>query len=61
MKVKYRGNYTKVAFEKDKVYDVISIERGWYRIMTELDEDYLFHPDEFEIIEPDDGTVPKKQ
>lgn len=27
------------------------IEKGWYRIMTELDEDYLFPPELFEIIE----------
>lgn len=51
MKVKYTGNADIVALEKGKVYDVMSIERGWYRIMTELDEDYLFPPDQFETIE----------
>lgn len=51
MKVKYIGNYYEIAFEKDKVYDVISIEKGWYRIMTELDDDYLFPPEVFEIVE----------
>lgn len=34
-----------------KTYDVISIEKGWYRIMTELGEDYLFPPHLFEIVE----------
>ena len=51
MKVRYTGDYYKVAFDKDKVYDVISIEKGWYRIMTELEEDYLFPPECFEIVE----------
>lgn len=52
MKVKYIGEkYLDTAFEKDKIYEVISIEKGWYRIMTELDEDYLFPPELFEIIE----------
>ena len=51
MKVKYLGKVETPALEKDKVYDVISIEKGWYRIMTELDEDYLFPPELFEIIE----------
>lgn len=51
MKVKYTGASDTMAFEKDKVYDVMSIEKGWYRIMTELDEDYLFPPEQFEIIE----------
>ena len=50
MKVKYIGNDT-VAFDKEKVYEVLSIEKGWFRIMTELDEDYLFPPVVFEIIE----------
>ena len=43
MKVKYIGPDL-VALEKNKEYDVISVEKGWYRIMTELDEDYLFPP-----------------
>lgn len=50
MKVKYIGPEL-VAIKKDKTYDVISIEKGWYRIMTELDEDYLFPPNLFEIVE----------
>ena len=52
MKVKYIGTeYLDTAFEKDKIYTVIAIEKGWYRIMTELDEDYLFPPECFEIVE----------
>ena len=51
MKVKYLGKVNTLALEKDKIYDVISIEKGWYRIMTELEDDYLFPPEHFEIIE----------
>ena len=51
MKVKYVGEFDTLAFEKNKLYDVISIEKGWYRIMTELDEDYLFPPELFDIAE----------
>lgn len=51
MKVKYIGNRDTLAFEKSKIYEVMSIEKGWYRIMTELDEDYLFPPELFEIVE----------
>ena len=52
-KVRYNGKYPMEAevLIKGKVYDVMSIERGWYRIMTELDEDYLFPPECFEIVE----------
>lgn len=51
MKVKYLGKVDTLALEKGKVYSVMSIEKGWYRIMTELDEDYLFPPEQFEVIE----------
>jgi len=51
MKVRYIGLRDTLAFDREKVYDVISVERGWYRIMTELDEDYLFPPEAFEIVE----------
>ena len=52
MKVRYIGKqYIGTAFSEGKIYDVISVEKGWYRIMTELDEDYLFPPELFEIVE----------
>ena len=51
MKVKYTAKKDTLAFERGKVYDVVSIEHGWYRIMTELEEDYLFPPIFFEIVE----------
>ena len=44
MKVKYIGKMDTIALDRDKEYEVISVEKGWYRIMTELDEDYLFPP-----------------
>ncbi|MDD6155270.1 MAG: hypothetical protein PUB39_06935 [Eubacteriales bacterium] len=50
LKVKYIGPDL-VALTSGKVYDVISVEKGWYRIMTELEEDYLFPPEAFEIVE----------
>jgi hypothetical protein len=51
MKVKYLGKVKTPALEKDKVYKVMSVEKGWFRIMTELEEDYLFPPTQFEIVE----------
>lgn len=50
MKVKYIGEKDSIAFDREKIYEVISIERRWYRIMTELDEDYIFPPELFEIV-----------
>ena len=54
MKVKYIGKARTIALKKGKVYDVLSVEKGWFRIMTELNEDYLFPPEQFEIVEDDD-------
>ena len=52
MKVKYTGTqYLGTAFDAGKVYEVMSVEKGWFRVMTELDEDYLFPPECFEIVE----------
>ncbi len=51
MRVRYIGDYDTVALDREKIYTVISIEKSWYRIMTELDEDYLFPPSLFEIVE----------
>jgi len=52
MKVKYNVNrFTVTGPLYGKVYDVISIERGWYRIIDESEEDYIYPPEEFEIVE----------
>ena len=55
MKVEYIGKHDTVALEREKAYDVISVEKKWYRIMTELDEDYLFPPNLFEIVESEES------
>lgn len=51
MKVKYIGEHQTPALEHGKIYEVLSEEKGWIRIMTELDEDYLFPPECFEVVE----------
>lgn len=53
MRVRYIDPADIVALDREKIYEVISVEKGWYRIMTELDEDYLFPPEAFEIVEDD--------
>ena len=37
-----------------KVYEVLSVERGWYRIIDESEEDYLYPPDNFEVVAEDE-------
>ena len=50
-KVKYLGRTVFLMLEHDQVYDVVSVEKGWYRIVDESGEDYLYPPECFEIIE----------
>lgn len=58
MKVKYIGNNPELDFVSGEVYEVISIERGWYRILDPLTkDDYLFPPEEFEIINNNEPLV----
>lgn len=50
MKVKYTGK-SDVSLTNGKLYKVIAIEDSWYRIIDNTDEDYLFSPDEFVVVE----------
>lgn len=51
MKVKYLGESDPLSFINGKVYEVLSIEYGYYRIVDETDEDYLYEADFFEVVE----------
>ena len=51
MKVKYIGKTDKATFIQNKIYDVVSAEEGWYRIIDETKEDYLYPPDKVVILE----------
>lgn len=58
MKIQYWGETSFLELTCGKVYDVISIEKGWYRIVDDSGDDYLYPPDEFTVVEGNDGTVP---
>ena len=50
MKVRYVRE-RKMDIIPDKIYEVLSIERGWYRIIDESEEDYLYPPENFEVVD----------
>lgn len=58
MKVRYIEETSFLELTHDKVYEVMSIEKEWYRVMTDMGEDYLYPPEFFEIVEPNDGSTP---
>jgi len=37
--------------EYGKIYEVISIEKEWYRVIDRSDEAYLYPPELFEVVE----------
>lgn len=57
MKVRWLGKIEALILTNDKIYDVISIERGWYRIIDDSGEDYLYPPKMFEIVEEDNFKI----
>ena len=50
MTVKWNGKADFLRLINGKTYNVLSIEKGWYRIVDESGEDYLYPPDNFEIM-----------
>lgn len=51
MKVKFIGKTDPATFTNGEIYNVISVEHGWYRIVDKTNEDYLYPPELFEIVE----------
>jgi len=60
LKIKYIGekmisipNSYQIFFDviPNKIYEVLSVERGFYRIVDESGEDYLYPPENFEVVE----------
>ena len=50
MRVRWLGETEFLCLTHGKIYEVLSIEKEWYRIVDESGEDYLYPPDDFEII-----------
>ena len=51
MKVKWKGKTDFLVLTHNKIYDVLSVEKGWYRIIDDSGEDYLYPPESFELVE----------
>ena len=47
---KYLGKTDPISLINGKLYEVISIERDWFRIIDKTGEDYLYPPELFEIV-----------
>lgn len=54
MKAKYIGKDEGISLTKNKIYEALGYECGFIRIVDNTDEDYLYDPDNFIIIESDE-------
>lgn len=52
MKAVFKGQGSPLSLLNGKEYEVFSIECGWYRVVDEMGEDYLYPPDEFQVSDP---------
>jgi hypothetical protein len=51
MKVRWIGETDIPIITNGKIYEVISVEIDWYRILDDTNDDYLYPPELFEIVE----------
>ncbi len=49
-KVRWLGKTSLLMLTHGKVYTVLSVEKGWYRIVDDSNDDYLYPPEKFEIV-----------
>lgn len=53
MKVVFRGEGSPLSLLNGKECEVLSIECGWYRVIDETGEDYLYPPEAFWVSDPE--------
>ena len=51
MKIKWKGKTEFLVLTHNKMYEVLSVEKGWYRVVDDSGEDYLYPPEQFEVVE----------
>lgn len=50
-RVRYIGPSVGISLTHNKIYEVLGFESGFIRVIDDTDEDYLYEPDNFVIIE----------
>ena len=54
MKAKYIGKSNEFYCINGKVYDVIGESNGYWKVVDESGEDYLYDPSVFEVVKEDE-------
>ena len=45
MKIEYLGETSFLELTKNEVDEILSVEKGWYRIAADVGEDYHYPPE----------------
>ena len=51
-KVRWLGSTVFLMLTHNQIYNVLSVEKEWYRVIDGTGEDYLYPPEAFEIVDP---------
>lgn len=51
MKVRFKGETVELCLTHGKIYEALGYEHGFIRVIDDTDEDYLFDPDYYEVID----------
>ena len=51
MKVKWKKEMEFLLTVPNQIYEVVDIKLGWYHIVDEDGEDYLYPPEMFDVVE----------
>lgn len=55
MRVRFVGKSDEFCCINGRVYDMIGETHGYWRIVDESGEDYLYSPEVFEVVDKEDG------
>lgn len=55
MKVRYIGENYGICLTHGKIYEALGYEHCFIRVIDDTEEDYLYHRDNFEVIEDDEN------
>jgi len=50
LKVRFLGDTNFLVLTHNKIYYVVSVEKGWYRIVDDSGSDYLYPPEVFKKV-----------
>lgn len=61
MKAKYIGETSPLELTNGEIYQVLSVEKDWYRVVDDTGDDYLYPPNVFEVLNEQHCSIDERQ